>query len=258
MPYSRLGILCFLIRYISIFSTTSPGRVDIVLDNAGFEFITDLCLAEFVIAAGLAKTVHLHAKAFPWFVSDVTPRDFESTKEYFQCSNSLAMNMLCKKWNERITEGSWTFQVHDYWTMPQDYSDMKKYCPDLYADLSTSSLIIFKGDLNYRKLVGDRDWPTTTPFEQSLRKFHPAPLCALRTLKADLVTGLKEGQADKVEKKDKNWMVNGNWAVISYCGTVHRWAATWQNQQSECAQQRLRSAWAFAQSDQSLRCVLNG
>ena len=133
------------------------------------------------------------------------------------------MNMFCKRWNQRLTEGSWTFQVHDYWTMPQDYSDMKKYCPDLYADLSTSSLIIFKGDLNYRKLVGDRDWITTTPFEESLRKFHPAPLCALRTLKADVVTGLKEGQADEVQHKDKNWMVNGNWAVISYCGTKHRW-----------------------------------
>ena len=33
------------------------------------------------------------------------------------------------------------------------------------------------------------------------------------------------------------------------------WAAAWQNQQNElCAQWRLRSAWASAQSDQSLRC----
>ena len=33
------------------------------------------------------------------------------------------------------------------------------------------------------------------------------------------------------------------------------WAASWQNQQSGmCAQRRLRSAWASAQSDQSLRC----
>ena len=36
------------------------------------------------------------------------------------------------------------------------------------------------------------------------------------------------------------------------------WAASWQNQQNDCAQQRLRSAWASAQSDQSLRCALNG
>lgn len=208
--------------FIYISSTTGPGCVDIVLDNAGFEFVTDLCLAEYLIVAGLAKTVHLHAKAFPWFVSDVTPADFEATKDFFQRSNSLAMNMFLKKWKDRLTKGSWTFQVHDYWTMPQDYSDMRKYCPDLYAELSLSNLIIFKGDLHYRKLVGDRDWPTTTSFEHSLRNFHPAPLCSLRALKADLVTGLKDGQAVEIEKKDKHWMVNGNWAVMSYCGTIHR------------------------------------
>ena len=33
------------------------------------------------------------------------------------------------------------------------------------------------------------------------------------------------------------------------------WAASWQNQQNGmCTQRRLRSAWASAQSDQSLRC----
>ena len=34
----------------------------------------------------------------------------------------------------------------------------------------------------------------------------------------------------------------------------HMWAASWQNQHNNlCAQRRLRSAWASAQSDQSLR-----
>ena len=34
-----------------------------------------------------------------------------------------------------------------------------------------------------------------------------------------------------------------------------KWATSWQNQQDGmCAQQRLRSACAFAESDQSLRC----
>ena len=37
------------------------------------------------------------------------------------------------------------------------------------------------------------------------------------------------------------------------------WATSWQNQQNGmCAQRRLRSAWASPQSDQSLRCALNG
>ena len=36
------------------------------------------------------------------------------------------------------------------------------------------------------------------------------------------------------------------------------WATSWQDQQNIiCAQRSLRSAWASAQSDQSLRCALN-
>ena len=52
------------------------------------------------------------------------------------------------------------------------------------------------------------------------------------------------------------------WAVIYECFpslTFSVWAASWQNQQNGmCAQRRLRSAWASAQSDQSLHCALNG
>ena len=43
---------------------------------------------------------------------------------------------------------------------------------------------------------------------------------------------------------------------IRRSGTVsNKWATSWQNQQNDlCAQRRLKSAWASAQSDQSLRC----
>ena len=34
-----------------------------------------------------------------------------------------------------------------------------------------------------------------------------------------------------------------------------KWDETWQNQQSEYAPSEDRSAWASAQSDQSLRCL---
>jgi hypothetical protein len=36
----------------------------------------------------------------------------------------------------------------------------------------------------------------------------------LRTNKADVCVGLMEGQEEELNKKDRDWMVNGKYAVI--------------------------------------------
>ena len=53
------------------------GRVDFVLDNAGFELYCDCVYADFLIQSGLASQVRFHGKRYPWFVSDVTRKDWE-------------------------------------------------------------------------------------------------------------------------------------------------------------------------------------
>ena len=78
--------------------------------------------------------------------------------------------------------GSWRIQRDPFWTYPHDFSEMVVAAPELYEELSSSVLLIFKGDLNYRKLVGDLEWPVQTSFSRALRGFRPAPLVALRTL----------------------------------------------------------------------------
>ena len=45
------------------------GRVDIVLDNSGFELVTDLMMGDWLLSTGHVKEVVFHPKNMPWFVS---------------------------------------------------------------------------------------------------------------------------------------------------------------------------------------------
>jgi hypothetical protein len=88
--------------------------------------------------------------------------------------------------------------------------------PDLYNDLAASKLLIFKGDLNYRKLAYDCRWPLDAPFADALGPFRPAPLVTLRTLKADVMAGLAPGQGAALDKIDKEWQVNGKYGIVGF------------------------------------------
>lgn len=93
---------------------------------------------------------------------------------------------------------------------------MKEVNPTLYNELSKSSLIIFKGDLNYRKLLGDFNWKYAENFQTCLRGFEPTNLVTLRTVKGDLICGLKEGIAEELTLKNSDWMFTGEFAVIQF------------------------------------------
>jgi len=83
------------------------------------------------------------------------------------------------------------------------------------ADLARSGLVIAKGDANYRRLVDDAHWPFTIPFGKVVAYF-PAPLLALRTLKAEVVVGLSAARIQAVQAQDPEWMINGHWGVIQF------------------------------------------
>lgn len=192
----------------------SEHRLDFVLDNMGLEIVTDLCLAEWLLSTGLADTIHFHCKQLPWFVSDALIKDLKWTLDQMAGSENSALSELGTKWQQRIETGTFVLKDHYFWTTSYEYAAMEKVAPDLYADLSKAHLIFFKGDLNYRKLLADRNWLYTEQFSMALDKFKPTNLCALRTLKADLVTGLPPGAADRAAREDKNWMVTGQYAVL--------------------------------------------
>jgi len=143
-----------------------------------------------------------------------------ATNDLKSSENSEITPILVKygeKWKDFLQNGMWSIHPDPFWTFPHDFSLMKKDDKVLYQTLSEADLLIFKGDLNYRKLVGDLKWKPTDTFKESLQGFHPAPLVALRTLKADVVTGLSEGQAENAQSQDEKWLINGEWGVIQSC-----------------------------------------
>lgn len=208
--------------------------LDIVLDNAGFEFFTDIVLSLFLLDAKIVSKITFHCKTRPWMVSDTMIKDYALFKKDIlgtfpgsQPEIEYLMNHLeaYKKAGKFCLAESefWTADL-DYWHLPseEDVCGSRK----LYEHLRKSSLVIFKGDLNYRKLTADRMWPRNTPFRVGIGSLARSgiKILALRVCKADVCVGLPDGKDEELCKlwKSENhqygelWCSAGKWAVISY------------------------------------------
>ena len=72
------------------------------------------------------------------------------------------------------------------------------------------------GDANYRRLLGDRLWDLTAPFQDVVGCYFPCPVCALRTLKAELGCGIEAEEVEKAKALDDAWMTNARFAVVQF------------------------------------------
>ncbi|KAJ8705896.1 hypothetical protein PYW07_010673 [Mythimna separata] len=218
---------------------TVPQTVmfDIVCDNAGYELFADMCLAHFLIQQKIVERVRFHVKNMPWFVSDVTKKDFRylidacCNAEFSQPSatgsvdeegnpkviTSANLKALGQQWRKYVEDGAFMAMDEEYWTYPLCFKDMKKTDIDLYRKLQLAVAIMFKGDLNYRKLVGDVNCNPYTALQASTQGFLPAPIIAVRTVKAETVCGLPKGKYDVLNQLDPKWMQSGDYGVIQWC-----------------------------------------
>lgn len=192
------------------------GIVDIIFDNSGYEVFSDLCVADFLIRTKLASKIRFYVKSIPWFISDVMTTDLKWTIEQLKQHNNNTLESLGQRWSDYLSKGVWSVEEHNFWTLPVTFKTMDSVDVALYKKLAQAKLAIFKGDLNYRKLFGETNWPATTPVDTALDGFHPTKLCTLRTLKADMVCGLPEGVAEETEAKDQDWMISGKYGVIQF------------------------------------------
>ena len=198
-----------VIRYLG---KHKRARVDFIVDNAGLELVTDLALADYLLASGAAERVTLHLKMHPTFVSDAMIGDVQDTARILAADENGGTVAFGERLLTYLADSRLRLSDHPFWTSPFALWQM----PDeLRQDLSQAQLIISKGDANYRRLLGDRHWPYTSSF-QAIMAYTPAPLLALRALKAELAAGLRVEQIERLDVEDPKWLVNGRWGVIQF------------------------------------------
>ncbi|MBE8473368.1 damage-control phosphatase ARMT1 family protein [Streptomyces justiciae] len=182
----------------------------LVADNAGRELVPDLLLIAHLLAQGRVRRAVLHVKPHPYYVSDATTADVVDALRRLTRAQGAAAGYGRELW-AAMADGRLTVRAHPFSCAPLPYEAMPD---DLRAELADATLTVLKGDLNYRRLVGDRRWPPTTPFADVTAHF-PGPVVALRTLKSDVITGLTPAtEAALVAAEGQRWRTGGTHALI--------------------------------------------
>jgi len=174
--------------------------VGILLDNAGLELARDLALTRVLRRRG--KRVVLFAKDVPFFVSDALVADVARTRAL------LAMP----------DDPDVVVTADAFFTGP-DFLLRRAMTPGVIDAFAACDVVIAKGDCNYRRLVGDGA-PSDAAFD-SVVDF-PAPLVALRTLKAEVLVGAAPARVAVVRRRDVDWLVSGRCGLVQVARGANR------------------------------------
>ncbi|WP_406730423.1 damage-control phosphatase ARMT1 family protein [Streptomyces sp. NBC_01794] len=186
-----------------------PGKVCLVADNAGPELLPDLVLADHLLTTDRASSVSLHSKPYPYYVSDATTSDVLDCLARMSAASGQASE-IGERLRQAVSGGRLVLRSHPFACAPLPYLDMPV---GLGEDFASATLTVMKGDLNYRRLVGDRHWPATTPFSR-VTAYFPGPVAALRTLKSDVITGLAPHTRAELETTGSAWRTSGTHALV--------------------------------------------
>ncbi|MFE3250554.1 damage-control phosphatase ARMT1 family protein [Streptomyces sp. NPDC059209] len=200
----------------------APGAVrtvHVIADNAGRELIPDLVLIDHLLTTERADEVVLHVKPYPYYVSDATMADVVDCARRLAQASGSAGEAGRRLW-AAMGDGRLAVRAHGFYCAPFPYSEMPA---DLRREFAGAALTIVKGDLNYRRLVGDRLWAPTTPFAERTAHF-PGPVAALRTLKSDVIVGLDPRTVARLDDADASggagdganqaWRTSGTHALV--------------------------------------------
>ncbi|HEX4789108.1 MAG TPA: ARMT1-like domain-containing protein, partial [Actinospica sp.] len=174
----------------------------------------DLLLLDRLLTTGRAADATLYLKPRPYYVSDAMTQDAVAAIGRLIAAPGAAGAAGARLWRY-CNEGRLVLSAPEFFCTPFGFRALPK---ELLDEIAAAKLTIFKGDLNYRRLIGDRYWPATTPFA-ALTAYLPGPVAALRTCKSDVAVGLGEAAVAELDATAPGWRFAGKHAVVQFAGS---------------------------------------
>lgn len=191
----------------------SPSKIAYFLDNVGKELYFDIALIDFLLETKLAESITCYLKSQPFFVSDAQPKDFQKAVDFLSTSSDKNAQNLGKRMINAIKSGRVKSETPPFLTSSFSFREMPG---TLKNQISKHDFTILKGDVNFRRLVGDCHWDPTTPLEKAAGYFYTS-FMSLRTIKSELMVGLSEEKLNTLETQaEEDWLINGKRGMIIF------------------------------------------
>lgn len=189
----------------------TPGTVHIIMDNAGTEEAFDFALVDALLGNEVATDVTLHIKMAPVLVSDVIGDDIFHMLDALE-RHGGPVHDLAQRIRAYMEAGRVRIVPDFFWNTDGRFWEVP---PRLEHAFQEATLVVSKGDANYRRITNDAVWPPGAGFATAASAF-PAPLLALRTIKSDTLVGVDEATVQRLNREEEGWRTKGTYGVAQY------------------------------------------
>lgn len=165
--------------------------------------------------------VVFHIKKLPIFVSDTIMSDVDDAIEVLndKLNGSTEFILTNNSTGERtykchdINDKKLIFKADDIWHRETLFKDVAEF--ETWNNDASCALIIVKGDLNYRRLVGDYHWHNSVPIADKV-SYIRKPLLIIRSLKSNVILDVKPETVKTLDKSAPNWKISGQHGIIQF------------------------------------------
>lgn len=83
--------------------------VEYIMDNSGMEALCDLILSDYLVTHCGVTKVNFRVKPMPWFVSDVTVKDFNHILDTLVNHTDPLIKTFGERWKNYVQKGEYSY-----------------------------------------------------------------------------------------------------------------------------------------------------